>query len=133
MLYTIVYMSYARMDDTEEMLEAILQSSRKNNSQLDITGKLMYGSGTFIQILEGEEEKIRALYAKIELDNRHEGAFVLYEGPLEKRAFAEWSMTFRRLKKDELDQINNKINLKDPQLKNNFGALVALESFNDLI
>ena len=95
-IYTIIYISsaYKLMDDGD--LDEILAVSRKNNQTNDISGILLYGHGTFLQVLEGSEPDVQALYAKICLDMRHSGHIKLLSFASEERAFAGWSMGFKR-------------------------------------
>jgi hypothetical protein len=44
--------------------------------------------------LEGDKAEILALYEKICADKRHKLPRVLWDGPIEQRSFADWSMAF---------------------------------------
>ena len=102
-MHYVIYVSQANkpMDATE--LESLLSLSRKNNTEKDITGMLIYryakeaGSGHFIQLLEGDEREVRALYEKIERDKRHHTILQLGEGELAGRMFSEWAMGFKNV------------------------------------
>ena len=50
-----------------------------------------------MQALEGEEQAVRQVHDRITKDPRHRGLMTLLKGPIEKRAFSEWSMGFRNL------------------------------------
>ena len=41
---------------------------------------LLYKDGNLMQVLEGEESAVRALYAKITADDRHRGHMILWDG-----------------------------------------------------
>jgi hypothetical protein len=56
---------------------------------------LLYRSGYFIQALEGDAERVRALYDKIAKDPRHRNVLMVYNKPIEKRTFGSWSMGFK--------------------------------------
>jgi hypothetical protein len=56
-----------------------------------ITGALLIYGDWFAQVLEGPEAPVRALYAKIETDPRHEKVSVIQSGPA-GRLFARWAM-----------------------------------------
>lgn len=96
-MYSLVYVSSATTLFTVEQLDALLERSRANNSGLGITGLLLYRDGNFMQLLEGEERQVDALYKKIALDPRHHGCQVLLERAEGQRMFSEWSMAFRRV------------------------------------
>lgn len=63
---------------------------------------MLYKEGNFLQVLEGEESAVRALFATIESDPRHRGAIVLMEDEEESLLFDEWSMGFRNLTDPEV-------------------------------
>jgi hypothetical protein len=50
-----------------------------------------------MQVLEGDEEAVRGLYARIAAGPRHGGEITLHEGFAEGRQFPDWSMGFRDL------------------------------------
>jgi hypothetical protein len=101
-LFFLVYVSSAVRPFSRPDLEDLLATSRKNNAELGITGMLLYKDGNFMQVLEGEEEPVRALYDKIGDDPRHRGEITLREGFAEGRQFADWSMGFRDLESREV-------------------------------
>jgi hypothetical protein len=94
-MHHIIYMSTASRPMTEEDLTELLTQARAGNAQRGITGALVYGDGQFMQIMEGEQATLEALYAHIGQDCRHTGLFKLADRPLEGRRFAEWSMAFQ--------------------------------------
>jgi hypothetical protein len=62
-----------------------------------ITGMLLYVEGGFMQVLEGEDEAVAAVYARICNDKRHWNTQVLLDRHA-PRAFRDWSMGFERPK-----------------------------------
>jgi hypothetical protein len=70
----------------------ILQSSRRNNPALGITGVLVHGGGQFMQILEGPEREVLRLYVKIMEDSRNANCQIIHISPANDRMFKEWSM-----------------------------------------
>lgn len=104
----LVYVSYSTDDfDTEKDIDLILDSSRKNNPILDITGMLLSNAVVFVQLLEGPENQVRALYEKIKKDKRHDHTFILVDQVLTgPRLFGDWSMGFKRLNDIDLETIN---------------------------
>jgi len=85
------------MDPAE--LRDLLQESRLNNERDGITGMLLYKGGTFIQVIEGPDEAIADLYARVRKDPRHTRIIKLLEGTTEERMFPNWSMGFRNADK----------------------------------
>lgn len=96
-IYQIIYASSASELFDEEELRDLLKLIRLINEKNDITGLLAYKDGNFIQALEGEEQKVIELMAKIERDARHGSIIELYKGFIEERQFFDWRMAFLNL------------------------------------
>lgn len=93
-LYELVYVSLAAAEmDTPELV-ALLNEAQASNRRQNITGLLVYHRREFMQILEGEQDTVQAVYARIALDDRHQQLHLMYEGPIAQRAFTDWSMAF---------------------------------------
>ena len=101
-LRQLVYISDARYGLAKEDIEDILATSRRNNGEADVTGMLLYSSGIFIQALEGEPERIAALYAKISDDRRHDNVDLISDQTIEERGFSSWAMGFVERPPEEL-------------------------------
>lgn len=97
MLITLVYVSFAHQDMTQDELLSILKVARENNAKLNVTGMLLYRDGFFIQALEGEDNVVAALYTKIQQDARHERIITVYRNEIEQRMFGNWTMGFNDL------------------------------------
>ncbi len=70
----------------------IVATARRNNAKADIDGFLMFDRTRFHQILEGPEDQIDALFAKIKADPRHTNIECLSRETITERYFSEWSM-----------------------------------------
>ena len=88
----------------KQLLE-LLEQCLGYNTANGITGLLLYGNGTFLQALEGEEDVVTSLYSKIEKDERHVDVQFLHHRTIEKRQYPEWSMGFRRVSNEEMQGI----------------------------
>lgn len=84
---------------------SIVAKSRSANRLREITGALLYDSGVFLQILEGSESEVLALYAKIFQDPRHEQVSVLLQEKIESRLFSDWSMGHAEMTLEDLNTI----------------------------
>jgi len=93
-LYELVYVSLATTEMATSELVALLNQAQASNRRHNVTGLLVYHRREFMQILEGEQETVQALYARIALDDRHQQVHLMYEGPIAQRAFTDWSMAF---------------------------------------
>ena len=90
-LKRVVYVS-EKTDASDTTLKDIIASSQKNNPEEGVTGCLLSGSNSFLQLLEGPADFIDTLYSKISKDNRHENVMTLCEEKIDKRLFLSWSM-----------------------------------------
>lgn len=66
---------------------------------------LLYYEGNFLQYLEGTEEDVNALFARILDDTRHHGLFVLERGDIDDRAFSAWTMGYKRFENEQPDAL----------------------------
>lgn len=89
----LVYLSRraAHVTDSAVVDDIVLPSMAKNR-RLDITGCLWFDRDRFLQILEGPEESVDAVYARIEADGRHGQVTALLREPQDRRMFARWAM-----------------------------------------
>ncbi|SFG13966.1 Sensors of blue-light using FAD [Salegentibacter agarivorans] len=116
----LAYVSRQSHVITNNDLKELLSKSRTRNSEIEVTGMLIYFHGSFIQYLEGKEENIDSLYNKIAEDRRHQSVTEIDSGFSEKRAFSEWSMAFKKLQKDEAFEILGYKDLETAQLFDNY-------------
>jgi hypothetical protein len=93
-MHHIIYMSYARAPFTSAQLHQLLLLARRRNTELAITGILLYGNERFMQVLEGEEAVVRDLYELIRQDPRHQHVIAYADKPIPARSFTEWAMAF---------------------------------------
>jgi hypothetical protein len=93
-LHQLVYVSAAHNLATPDQLGRLLQSARRKNSRLGITGLLIHHSGSFLQVLEGDEAKVEELFDVINADPRHHRIVVLSRAGVASPSFSEWSMGF---------------------------------------
>ena len=94
MPYLIVYSSEAATPMQTGDLEELLDHARRSNAANGITGALVYAEGLFLQILEGDNARVRALMARIRRDVRHGGVSILREGEVAAATFGSWKMAF---------------------------------------
>ncbi|RPD45224.1 BLUF domain-containing protein [Hymenobacter sediminis] len=104
-MHHIIYMSRSVQSLGDEQLRTLLEQARQANTQAQITGLLVYGNGQFMQVLEGEEAALQALYQKLQADPRHAGVVKLADKAIEHRSFSEWSMGFHAATPAEFAQL----------------------------
>jgi len=105
-LHCLVYVSLANQEMSDEHLKSMLAKARENNEKLGVTGMLLYRDGFFMQALEGEEEKIDALFKKIAQDSRHRDVTLVNKKPIKSRGFEKWTMGFNKIGSGDVEQID---------------------------
>ena len=101
-MLSLIYVSTSvKLLNDEELLD-ILKVSRENNSSRDVTGLLLYKGGNFMQVLEGPDEVVEAVYETIKTDPRHKDVFVLSREQISNRQFPAWEMAFQNLDNPEV-------------------------------
>ena len=92
-LKQVIYVS-EKTDTSPDSLTDIYDISQKNNSESGISGCLLIGSNSYLQLLEGPESAVENLYSKIKVDSRHKKVKKLFEQHIEEKLFSSWSMKF---------------------------------------
>lgn len=100
MVFQLSYSSAAVRPLSHGALVDLLEQSRAANVAQRVTGMLLYRHARFLQLLEGDEAVVRALYASIAADDRHTDVRVLSERRRLLRQFPSWTMAFRDLAAD---------------------------------
>ena len=90
-LKRVIYVS-EKTDSSDASLAQIIDSSTKNNPETGVTGCLLSGSNSFLQLLEGPRQTIDRLYVTINADSRHKNVVMLTDEDIDQRLFASWSM-----------------------------------------
>lgn len=101
-MYEIIYSSVATKKFSDAELTDLLSISKLKNEQLGLTGMLVYGGGTFVQLIEGGIEAARKLYHSICMDPRHMQMKVSHQQKIIARSFSGWSMAFKKYGYDPL-------------------------------
>ncbi|MDT8990883.1 BLUF domain-containing protein [Curvibacter sp. APW13] len=90
----LVYSSRATEPFNSVQMEALLEGARRFNAEHDITGMLLYADGHFLQVLEGPQETVETLLARIDADPRHDHVRVLLRSQRAHRDFPDWHMAY---------------------------------------
>lgn len=75
----------------------ILEKAIQFNATVGITGYLVRTEERFFQVLEGPENAVMALLAKIQTDPRNSDLKILSQEAIDSRHFQDWSMGFKIL------------------------------------
>jgi hypothetical protein len=92
MLVRCLYASRTVGPLTPDVMDSILEQSRRNNPRLGITGMLCVSGDVFIQVLEGGRDAICELYKTIVSDHRHTNVRMLVFEEITERRFGNWTM-----------------------------------------
>jgi hypothetical protein len=124
----VVYISTAKHAEVD--LPSILQSSQRNNRRDGVTG-LLFGNGTrFLQVLEGEPDKVEAIMARIAKDPRHRAIVTLSRRTITTREFGHWSMAERgvnELGADFLRRVAALVSNASPSVRATFESMAAIK------
>ncbi len=123
-VYQLTYRSKALPDITPKQVQDIIAIATAFNSSNEISGCLIFDNGYFVQILEGDEEKVTQLYLKIKLDKRHSHLEVLSKGWSSKRVFDDWGMGY-------LEMEDVKIGEKEVLVRDAINELTNISVKND--
>jgi hypothetical protein len=82
-------------------LAALLAECREKNSRAGLTGVLLYRDATFFQVIEGDRSVVEALIERLVKDKRHERVTKIILEAIEERAFAQWTMGYSKISKEE--------------------------------
>ena len=91
-LLRLIYTSHATIPFDDAAIEALLVKARRQNYDNGITGVLSFSHGHFLQVLEGPENQVLALYARILNDRRHRDCVIIAIQLIRTRLFPNWTM-----------------------------------------
>jgi hypothetical protein len=104
-VYQLVYVSSAVKPLNQSELADLLQQAHAANRQRGLTGALLYSDGNFIQVLEGPEQVVSEIFAKICQDSRHHGVLKLLGRTITERSFPDWAMGWPKLDRSKVGQL----------------------------
>jgi hypothetical protein len=92
--FRLIYRSHDLIPPAARRTElgALFTQARSRNKRAQLTGALLITDDWFVQTLEGDEQVVRDLYARIEVDPRHDRLEVLEAAIVAGRVFERWAM-----------------------------------------
>lgn len=96
-IFRLAYLSKSVKPFTHADLDDIENKSIGANHARDVTGLLIVRDDRVLQVLEGREDAVRELYAKIEADSRHTITKLVSAAEDEERFLMTWSMVVREM------------------------------------
>ena len=131
-MFRLTYISTATSVMTSQEIELILDRSRRNNEQLQVTGLLLFDGKRFLQALEGGQDVVEKIYARIRSDPRHRAPVRLSAGTVERRCFGDWAMAFHAVdsarRHDLMDHVDGLVaEVTDANLRALFSSFARLK------
>lgn len=83
-----------------DMFRKILEASARHNIERGLTGALVFDWDHFLQVLEGEREKVSQTFVGIAQDRRHKRVTLVDASIIDRRQFSSWSMIHKDDKAD---------------------------------
>jgi hypothetical protein len=96
-LISLIYASRSTEYFHEHEIPDLLQQARIANARQEITGMLLYVSGSFLQVLEGQPEMVDVVFSRIIWDKRHTQPRLITRESILERAFEGWTMMHKTL------------------------------------
>jgi hypothetical protein len=108
-LISLIYASRATECFHEHEIPDLLQQVRIANAKQEITGMLLYISGSFLQVLEGQPELVDAVFSSILRDKKHAEVTLIARESIPGRAFEGWTMMHKTLDPVEAGELIGEI------------------------
>jgi hypothetical protein len=100
-----IYASRASANMRAAQIQDLLTKARASNAAQGITGILLLIDVSFFQVLEGEAPVVDRIYETIVRDTRHDRVTQIIREPIPQRSFAEWSMGYAALAREDAGRL----------------------------
>jgi hypothetical protein len=96
MVSSLLYVSQSTLRQLEQAAEVdrIVEVAQSRNTDLGVTGSLIFTESRFAQILEGPRAAIEELMSSIRRDPRHRDVNVVLTEDLPARRFPYWALAY---------------------------------------
>ena len=94
MLTQLLFCSHSRIGRESPEMRLLAEQCHRNNPRLGLTGVLAYDGAQFLQLLEGEDGAVDAMFATIRDDPRHSAVRPLIRRETPRRLFSDTDMRF---------------------------------------
>lgn len=94
MIRRMAYVSQPLADLPVTEIPRIVATSRANNERDGLTGVLVYTGADFVQLIEGPEEAVATLWARVASDPRHRDIAILLDESNHRPWFPDWRMGY---------------------------------------
>lgn len=92
MLSRLIYASRAVARMNYPQIREINEVAVRLNTARGVTGLLIYGTSSFLQILEGDRVAISQTFNRIARDTRHDNPMLIDFSEIAERGFQQWAM-----------------------------------------
>ncbi|MBQ4822331.1 BLUF domain-containing protein [Aquimarina sp. MMG016] len=96
--HTITYVSTASSELTDNDILDLMIFVKLQNNINQIMGVLIHSEGNFFQVLQGEEDVIKKLFAKIKQDSRHYNVIKMIDRETKNTSFSSYHSSFTVIK-----------------------------------
>lgn len=90
----MAYVSRPQADLPVTEIPRIVSVARANNARDGLTGVLVYTGADFAQLIEGPEQAVATLWARVSADPRHRDISILLDETNHGPWFADWRMGY---------------------------------------
>jgi Sensors of blue-light using FAD len=113
--HMLAYVSRSNIRATElnSEISEIVATAKIKNKLWGITGALFFHDGHFMQVLEGNIDKLDLLMSDILADTRHSDVTVLLKDEIKARSFGDWNMDFFNLDYHAYFDIENLVSISE--------------------
>ncbi|CAM4293974.1 BLUF domain-containing protein [Gillisia limnaea] len=94
MRFVISYVSTAIRELHQDEVVNILEETQIRNNKHGVNGLLIYTSGNFFEVIEGEKIRITDLFKVIKEDPRHKNIILIFEKEVDKPLFKDKDANF---------------------------------------
>jgi hypothetical protein len=115
-LHQIAYFSRPTCSMSLIEVRELLIKAQINNHFNDVTGMLLFDGDSFLQIIEGPEDTLKALVQKIERDPRHTQFITLMDRKIPERDFGGWSMGLAHIEGQHMRSLPGLVDIQDTRV-----------------
>ena len=134
-MYRLIYKSRSVENIDWDSMREILNASERNNTKNDLTGVLLASKTHFLQVIEGQFEKLNQTFNRIMRDERHKDLLLVSYGPIDARLFEHWGMKgigAFDFNMDTVNELKMKYGEEEGGVKFPVEEWMALSLFNDI-
>lgn len=114
-LFQKVYTSTSVSKISADELNSLIELASKNNAQNEVTSILLFTGVSYLQLLEGNKDKVNQTYQTIIQDRKHSAHLIVCQREVQQRAYPDCYFLFRETDEATLQTVYA-LFLEDPEL-----------------